>query len=114
MKKLTVLLFAILLSITAYCFNANMIVEHYSVDDGLPNNVVNCSLKDKDGFLWFGTWYGLCRFDGVKFRTYNKLEDEESALPPRKIQRIVEDKNGYIWVKTIEIGRESGRERELR
>ncbi len=79
-----------------------MIVEHYSVDDGLPNNVVNCSLKDKDGFLWFGTWYGLCRFDGVKFRTYNKLEDEESALPPRKIQRIVEDKNGYIWVKTID------------
>ena len=23
-------------------------------------------------------------------------------MPPRKIQRIVEDKNGYIWVKTID------------
>ena len=79
-----------------------MIVEHYSVDDGLPNNVVNCSLKDKDGFLWFGTWYGLCRFDGVQFRTYNKLEDDESALPRRKIQRIVEDKNGTIWVNTLD------------
>ncbi len=79
-----------------------MIVEHYTVEQGLPNNVVNSSLKDKDGFVWFGTWYGLCRFDGVKFRTYNKLESDKSAIPPRKIQRIIEDKNGFIWVKTID------------
>jgi hypothetical protein len=78
-----------------------MIVEHYSVDQGLPNNTVNCTLKDRDGFIWFGTWYGLCCFDGVKFKTFNKQE-HDSDVPPRKIQRIVEDKNGYIWVKTID------------
>ena len=37
-----------------------MIVQHYTLEEGLPSNTVYCSLKDKDGFLWFGTWYGLC------------------------------------------------------
>lgn len=79
-----------------------MIIEHYSVEQGLPSNSVNHSLKDKEGFLWFGTWYGLCRFDGTKFRLYNKQEFGSLDVPPRKIQRIVEDKNGFIWVKTID------------
>ena len=49
----------------------NMIVEHYTAERGLPNNIVNCTLKGQDGFIWFGTWYGLCSFDGSKFRSYD-------------------------------------------
>ena len=33
----------------------NMIVEHYTAERGLPNNIVNCTLKGQDGFIWFGT-----------------------------------------------------------
>ena len=46
----------------------NMIVEHYTAERGLPNNIVNCTLKGQDGFIWFGTWYGLCSLTGSKFR----------------------------------------------
>lgn len=101
MKKIIITILCSLLSLYSWSY-ANMIVEHYSIDQGLPNNVVNCTLKDKDGFIWFGTWYGLCCFDGGKFRTYNKQEYGNSDVPPRKIQKIVEDKNGFIWVKTID------------
>lgn len=81
----------------------NMIVEHYTTEHGLPNNIVNCTLKGKDGFIWFGTWYGLCSFDGTKFRSYDNRDGFYSAdIPPRKIQRIVEDKNGFLWIKTID------------
>ncbi|KAA6347134.1 Sensor histidine kinase TmoS [termite gut metagenome] len=81
----------------------NIIVEHYTVEKGLPNNIVNCTLKDSDGFIWFGTWYGLCSFDGVKFKTYNNRDGLlYSKNPPRKIQKIVEDKNGFLWIKTID------------
>lgn len=90
------------MSITSWSYYSNMIVEHYSIDQGLPNNAVNCTLKDKDGFIWFGTWYGLCCFDGVKFKTYNKQEYNGSDVPPRKIQKMVEDKNGYLWIKTTD------------
>ncbi|KAA6324059.1 Sensor histidine kinase TmoS, partial [termite gut metagenome] len=81
----------------------SIIVEHYTVERGLPNNTVNCTLKDSDGFIWFGTWYGLCSFDGVKFKTYNNRDGLlYSPTPPRKIQKIVEDKNGFLWINTIE------------
>lgn len=102
MKRLILLILCCLISLSSWSYYSNMIVEHYSVDQGLPNNVVNCTLKDRDGFIWIGTWYGLCCFDGVKYRTYNKQENEDSDVPPRKIQRMVEDKNGYLWIKTID------------
>jgi signal transduction histidine kinase/ligand-binding sensor domain-containing protein/DNA-binding response OmpR family regulator len=77
-------------------------VEQYGVEYGLPNNIVNCSLKDRDGFMWFGTWYGLCSFDGLKFTSYNNRDGAYSDIPPRKIESIVEDKNGYLWIKTVD------------
>jgi signal transduction histidine kinase/ligand-binding sensor domain-containing protein/DNA-binding response OmpR family regulator len=103
MRKPALITLLLLLLMTTRLFGGvNMIIEHYSVEQGLPNNVVSCSMKDRDGFIWFGTWYGLCRFDGVKFRTYDKFNLSRSAVPPRKIQRMVEDKNGFIWIKTID------------
>ena len=102
MKRfLFLILFLSTLCLSASAFS-NMIVEHYTVEQGLPNNIVSCTLKDKDGFIWFGTWYGLCSFDGSKFRTYNNRDGFYSDIPPRKIQRIVEDKNGFLWIKTID------------
>ncbi|NDV64035.1 hybrid sensor histidine kinase/response regulator transcription factor [Bacteroides sp. 224] len=101
MKKHLLLLFFLSISFGIYA-NPNIIVEHYGVEQGLPNNNVNCSLKGEDGFIWFGTWYGLCSFDGTKFKTYNNREGFYSDIPPRKIQSIVEDKNGFLWIKTID------------
>ncbi|NDW12253.1 hybrid sensor histidine kinase/response regulator [Bacteroides sp. 214] len=80
----------------------NILVEHYKVEDGLPNKTVNCSLKGEDGFMWFGTWYGLCSFDGTEFKTYNNRDGFYSDIPPRKIQSMVEDKLGFLWIKTFD------------
>jgi ligand-binding sensor domain-containing protein len=52
----------------------NVIVEHYSKNQGLLNNMVSMTEKDSDGFMWFATWYGLCRFDGEKVLTYNHYQ----------------------------------------
>jgi len=79
-----------------------MIVEDYSIDDGLPHNTVFCTIKDTDGFMWFGTWYGLCSFDGVKFKSYTNRNDFNTDIPPHKLQNIIEAKDGNLWVKTID------------
>ena len=42
-------------------------VLHYSTEDGLSHERVTSILKDKEGFMWFGTWDGLNRFDGHNF-----------------------------------------------
>lgn len=102
MKKLLLLTFSLLSTCISVWGIPNVIVEHYTVDQGLPNNIVNCTVKGKDGFIWFGTWYGLCSFDGVKVSTYNNKGESGSDIPPKKIQRIVEDRNGYLWIKTVD------------
>lgn len=79
-----------------------MIIEHYSVENGLPHEIVNCTVKGSDGFIWFGTWYGLCSFDGARFKTYNSRNVYYTDIPPRKIQIIIEDKNGNLWIKTVD------------
>lgn len=79
-----------------------MITQRYTTDDGLSHNQVNCTLKDSDGWVWFGTWYGLCRFDGVKFKEYNNRDEYVTDIPPRKIQMILEDRAKNLWIKTVD------------
>jgi ligand-binding sensor domain-containing protein len=41
------------------------------MEDGLPSRLVYDAIQDKDGFMWFATANGLCRYDGNNFKTYN-------------------------------------------
>ena len=73
-----IFMFLLMTRICAFAY-PNMIVEHYTAERGLSNNIVNCTLKGQDGFVWFGTWYGLCSFDGTKFRSYDNHDGFYSA-----------------------------------
>lgn len=72
-------------------------ITNYSVNEGLAQSTVYSVLQDKRGFLWFATYGGgLCRFDGVKFRTYTK----EDGLSDNKVYSLMEDSKGKIWIGT--------------
>lgn len=79
-----------------------IIVNHYTAADGLANDIVNSVLRTQDGFMWFGTWYGLSRFDGMHFHNFTGLFPLNSDQPPRKVETMVEDGNGNIWIKTLD------------
>jgi signal transduction histidine kinase/streptogramin lyase/ActR/RegA family two-component response regulator len=64
--------------------------------DGLPDNMVNCVIQDREGYLWLATAYGLARFDGVYFTTYNKYNCE--ALTGNLVMSVYEDKEGVLWI----------------
>lgn len=71
--------------------------KHYSKENGLPRNTVQCSLVDSGGGLWFGTiGGGLSRFDGTNFTNYTIL----NGLSSNVIFCLLEDKNGNIWIGT--------------
>lgn len=68
----------------------------YGVRDGLPHGRVNQILQDRHGYLWFGTWEGLARFDGQRFVAYGT----EDGLPNPVIDDLAEDGQGRLWVAT--------------
>jgi len=56
--------------LSKYSLSSNKIVN-YSVDDGLPNQVIYSLLADNDNNLWLSTNAGLARFDLKTSKFYN-------------------------------------------
>ncbi len=85
--------------------NANNLVtvpriyEYIDISNGLPQNTVRCIEKDNYGFIWLGTDYGLCRFDGYDFKYY-KVSDSGTSLKDNRVVDILADTNGVIWIVT--------------
>src|SRR6476620_3289200 len=85
-------------SIQSHAQTQKLRFEHITVDQGLPDNATLCSMQDRKGFLWFGTWNGLCKYDGYTFTTYQFDPNDTSSIGGNLITRIFEDSGGIIWV----------------
>lgn len=71
---------------------------HYSVEDGLSEGEVLSMHQDRNGFIWFGTFDGLNRFDGVNFKVYKSGFNRYSSLTNNRVDKIQEDEYGYLWI----------------
>lgn len=71
--------------------------------DGLSDNNVECIFKDSDGFIWFGTRNGLCRYDGYEMRVFRHTLDTAS-ISGNRVMDICEDREGYLWIGTYKNG----------
>ncbi|PRD49222.1 hybrid sensor histidine kinase/response regulator transcription factor [Sphingobacterium haloxyli] len=74
----------------------------YSTESGLSHNGVACIIEDAEGFIWFGTWDGLNRYDGNDFVVYKSQPGDRSTLKNNKIRDIVEGKREYLWIRTFD------------
>lgn len=96
-------LLAGILMMLSLCASAQMeyVVQHYSVEDGLSQNTVMAILQDREGFMWFGTWDGINRFDGYNFTTYKSHPNNpNNVLKSNRVDEIYEDSVGNIWFMT--------------
>lgn len=100
MKKSIVVLFLVVVC----ALQAQVVHQftHYSVDDGLSENNVLCILQDRKGFMWFGTYDGLNRYDGYSFRNFKGGLNHTPRLLNYRIDNIKEDKQGYLWLQTYD------------
>ena len=78
------------------------IVQHYSIVDGMSQNTVMAILQDKQGFMWFGTWDGLNRFDGYTFEVFKAMNDGVEARVNNRVVTIFEDDQDRIWWQTYD------------
>lgn len=72
-----------------------LIKETINITKGLSNNSVNTIFQDSRGYIWIGTYDGLCCYNGFSITTYKNKE-----LPSSTINSIVEDSQGRLWIGT--------------
>lgn len=58
----------------------NVAFNHLTVENGLSNNSVLSIIQDGQGFMWYGTRYGLNRYDGQRFKIYKGGINDEGLF----------------------------------
>lgn len=76
--------------------------KNWTIEDGLPVNAVNSITQDKNGFIWFTTYDGLVRFDGLNFRVYNHANTE--VMPHNRTTHIHIQEGVGMWVVMEYVG----------
>lgn len=74
--------------------------HRYNRENGLPNNYITTIVQDPQGFLWYSSSNGLCRFDGYSFENLqlDNLADEKLRRSNR-IRTLYMNPNGLLWLR---------------
>jgi signal transduction histidine kinase/ligand-binding sensor domain-containing protein/DNA-binding response OmpR family regulator len=102
MRQSIIFIFFILLLVTRIpCFAFNdPPVKYLGIDQGLSNNAVTSILQDHNGFMWFGTFDGLNRYDGYNFKIFRNVIGDTTSLNGNGIRAIAEDADHQLWIGT--------------
>ena len=79
--------------------------EHKIEFKRLPPNInihtdVQQIYQDRDGFIWFATRNGVCRFDGYELEIIKSNLYTPGALSSNDILAIQEDYQHRLWIGT--------------
>jgi signal transduction histidine kinase/ligand-binding sensor domain-containing protein/CheY-like chemotaxis protein/AraC-like DNA-binding protein len=72
-------------------------LKQFDINNGLSNNSVVSIFQDREGFMWFGTYDGLNRFDGYNFKVYRNNITDSTSLVSNTVYCIAEDSKNYLW-----------------
>ena len=74
----------------------SLTTQFWTIEDGLPINTVNQVVQDDDGYLWFTTYDGIVRFDGIEFKTFNHANTP--VIPHNRSTEIYKQDGVGIWI----------------
>lgn len=63
---------------------------------GMADRYVQAITQDSDGYMWFATLNGLCRYDGYTIRSYGLSHLGENS---NGLEDVKEDGGGNLWIK---------------
>ena len=66
--------------------------------EGLSNSQVNCTFRDSRGFMWFGTSYGLNRYDGYRMKSFYSNMRDTTTMRDNYVALIMEAWDGKLWL----------------
>ncbi|MGK7394940.1 MAG: two-component regulator propeller domain-containing protein [Candidatus Cyclobacteriaceae bacterium M3_2C_046] len=82
--------------ITRFSFSQHFVFKNYAVEDGIAQSNANDIIQDVDGYIWFATQKGVCRFDGQQFTTLS----EKEGLISNIVLSLFQDSQGNMWFGT--------------
>lgn len=74
--------------------------KHLKPDETVSNTIIQTIIQDRQGFMWFGTFYGLIRYDGVSSQVFHHSIQDTASISSDEIVSLFEDSHGYLWVGT--------------
>ncbi|MBS5126390.1 MAG: hypothetical protein KHZ09_13395 [Clostridium sp.] len=79
----------------------NFNFKNITIEDGLSQSTVKTIYQYSRGYIWVGTDAGLNKYNGYEFKQYKHDEYNKNSISDNSIIDIAEDKNGRIWISTI-------------
>jgi diguanylate cyclase (GGDEF)-like protein len=76
--------------------------DTWTTDSGLPQNGVRQIAQTPDGYLWFTTFDGLVRFDGVRFTTFGT--GNTPGIINNRFSGLYRHTDGALYATTMEDG----------
>lgn len=101
-KHRTVILTFFFWGIIISLYSNSISINSIPIMAQFPSNSVQRIFQDKDGYLWFGTLDGLCRYDAYRLLTFRSNLNNPNLLTNNEITCISEDENNNLWVGTKE------------
>src|SRR5215467_5752320 len=92
------LLFCLFFLFGSQAAHAQFRLDHWTADNGLPQNAIRDLVQTRDGYLWLATFDGLVRFDGVRFTVFNK--SNSPGIITNRFIHLYEDAQGDLWATT--------------
>jgi ligand-binding sensor domain-containing protein/signal transduction histidine kinase len=68
--------------------------------EGIALNQTYDMVQDSKGFIWFGTLYGLVRYDGKEYKVYQNDRNDSTSISFNDIISLYCDKKGNLWIGT--------------
>lgn len=73
---------------------------HLTPEDGLSHHSVHGIAQDSRGFMWFGSVYGLNRYDGNQIINYLHEKNNPNSLSNNYIRNLYMGRNDILWIAT--------------
>lgn len=69
-------------------------------EDGLPDGEINSIVQDSTGDMWFATWSGLIKYDGLTYELFRPELGDSTSLTDKKVKELFVDSDDNLWIAT--------------
>ena len=87
-----------LLLLTISLYAGDLPIKYIGIEHGLSNNAVTSIYQDYYGFMWFGTYDGLNRYDGYEFKIFRNSIGNPNSVNSNNINCLEGDWDHNVWV----------------